>query len=50
MAHNPLDEDLVARNGAKVLIAEIEAGSLADEFYDCKVRAPSEQIEHHVGE
>jgi hypothetical protein len=38
VAHNPLDEDLVERDGAKVLIAEIEAGSPADEFYDSKVR------------
>ncbi len=33
-----------------MLIAEIEAGRPADQFYDSKVKVLSEQIEHHVGE
>ena len=45
-----LDEAYVEHDGAKVLIAEIEAGSPSDEFYDAKVKVLSEQIEHHVGE
>jgi len=50
-----IDEDLVKEayvehDGAKVLIAEIEAGAPSDEFYDAKVKVLSEQIEHHVEE
>ncbi len=50
-----IDEDLlkeayVEHDGAKVLIAEIEAGTPSDEFYDAKVKVLGEQIEHHVGE
>ncbi|MEP6785319.1 MAG: hemerythrin domain-containing protein [Sphingomonadales bacterium] len=50
-----IDEDLlkeayVEHDGAKVLIAEIEAGGPDDEYYDAKVSVLSEQIEHHVGE
>jgi len=50
-----IDEDLlkeayVEHDGAKVLIAEIEAGTPSDEFYDAKVKVLSEQIEHHVRE
>ena len=50
-----IDEDLikeayVEHDGAKVLIAEIEAGTPDDEFYDAKVQVLSEQIEHHVEE
>lgn len=50
-----IDEDLikeayVEHDGAKVLIAEIEAGAPDDEFYDAKVQVLSEQIEHHVEE
>ncbi|MEP9360035.1 hemerythrin domain-containing protein [Sphingomonas sp. KR3-1] len=50
-----IDEDLlkeayVEHDGAKVLIAEIEAGTPSDDFYDAKVSVLSEQIEHHVGE
>ena len=33
-----------------MLIAELEAGSPAEEFYDAKVKVLSEQIEHHVHE
>jgi hypothetical protein len=50
-----IEEDLikeayVEHDGAKVLIAQIEAGEPDDEFYDAKVKVLSEQIEHHVEE
>ena len=45
-----LKEAYVEHDGAKVLIAEIEAGGPDDEFYDAKVTVLSEQIEHHVKE
>ena len=45
-----LSEGYVEHDGAKVLIAELEAGSPAEEFYDAKVKVLSEQIEHHVHE
>lgn len=45
-----LKEAYVEHDGAKVLIAEIEAGGPDDDYYDAKVTVLSEQIEHHVGE
>jgi hemerythrin superfamily protein len=45
-----LKEAYVEHDGAKALIAEIEAGGPDDEFYDAKVKVLSEQIEHHVKE
>jgi hemerythrin superfamily protein len=51
-----VDEDLlkeayVEHDGAKVLIAEIEAGDeQSDEYFDAKVKVLQEQIEHHVEE
>jgi hypothetical protein len=45
-----LKEAYVEHDGAKVLIAQIEAGEPDDEFYDAKVKVLSEQIAHHVGE
>lgn len=45
-----LKEAYVEHDSAKVLIAEIEAGSPDDDFYDAKVKVLSEQIEHHVEE
>jgi len=45
-----LKEAYVEHDGAKVLIAEIEAGGPDDDFYDAKVLVLSEQIEHHVEE
>lgn len=45
-----LKEAYVEHDGAKVLIAEIEAGNPDDEYYDAKVKVLSEQIEHHVEE
>jgi hypothetical protein len=49
------DEDLVQEayvehDSAKVLIAEILAGSPEEEFYDAKVKVLSEMIKHHVNE
>jgi len=50
-----IDDDLwheayVEHDGAKVLIAEIEAGKPGDDFYDAKMKVLSEQIKHHVKE
>jgi hemerythrin superfamily protein len=51
-----VDEDLlkeayVEHDAAKLLVAEIEAGSgKSDDFFDAKVQVLSEQIEHHVKE
>ena len=45
-----LDESYVEHDGAKVLIAQIEAGGPGEAFYDAKVKVLSEEIEHHVGE
>ena len=45
-----LEEAYVEHDGAKVLIAEIEAGGPNDEYYDAKVKVLKEQIEHHVEE
>ncbi len=45
-----LKEAYVEHDGAKVLIAEIEAGGPSDEYYDAKVKVLQEQIEHHVEE
>lgn len=45
-----LNEAYVEHDGAKVLIAEISAGSPSDEFYDAKVKVLSEMIKHHVKE
>jgi hemerythrin superfamily protein len=45
-----LDEAKVEHDGAKKLIAEIEAGGPNDELWDSKVKVLSEMIEHHVEE
>ena len=45
-----IKEAYVEHDGAKILIAEIEAGGPDDEFYDAKVKVLQEQIEHHVEE
>jgi hypothetical protein len=45
-----LKEAYVEHDGAKVLIAEIEAGGPDDAYYEAKVKVLSEQIEHHVEE
>ncbi len=45
-----LDEALVEHDGAKVLIAEIDAGGPEAEYFDAKVKVLGEQIEHHIKE
>jgi hypothetical protein len=45
-----VNEAYVEHDGAKVLIAELEASQPDEEFYDAKVKVLSEQIEHHVHE
>ena len=46
--HDMLDEAQVEHDGAKVLIAEIEAGSPDDHYYDAKLKVLSEETKHHV--
>lgn len=43
-------EAVVEHDGAKKLIAEIEAMTPEDEYYDAKVKVLSEMIKHHVKE
>jgi hemerythrin superfamily protein len=43
-------EAIVEHDGAKKLIAEIEASGPQDEYYDAKVKVLSEMIKHHVNE
>jgi hemerythrin superfamily protein len=46
-----LKEAYVEHDAAKLLMAEIEAGSgKTDDFFDAKVQVLSEQIKHHVEE
>ena len=45
-----MDEANVEHDGAKVLIAELEAGSPDEPFFDAKVKVLSEEIKHHVKE
>jgi len=45
-----LDEAYVEHDGAKKLIAEIEAMKPGDEYYDAKVKVLGEYITHHVKE
>ena len=46
-----LKEAYVEHDAAKVLIAEIEAGSgQSDDFFDAKVQVLGEEIQHHVKE
>jgi hypothetical protein len=45
-----MDESYVEHDGAKVMIAELLAGSPDDEFYDAKMTVLSEEIKHHVKE
>lgn len=47
---NLLSESYVEHDGAKVMIAELVAGSPDDEFYDAKMTVLSEEIKHHVKE
>jgi hypothetical protein len=43
-------EAIVEHAGAKKLIAEIEASSPSDEYFDAKVKVLSKMIKHHVKE
>ena len=45
-----LDEAQVEHDGAKILIADLTAGTPDGEYYDAKVAVLSEYIKHHVGE
>jgi len=45
-----LDEAYVEHDGAKKLIAEIEAMKPGEAFYDAKVKVLGEYIKHHVKE
>ena len=45
-----MDEAYVEHDGAKKLIAEIEAMKPGEEFYDAKVKVLGEYITHHVKE
>jgi hemerythrin superfamily protein len=45
-----MDEAYVEHDGAKVLIAEIQASEPEQEFYDAKVKVLAEDIKHHVKE
>ena len=45
-----MDEAEVEHEGAKRLIAEIEASGPDDDYYDAKVTVLSEMIKHHVKE
>ena len=45
-----LSESYVEHDGAKVMIAELVAGSPDNEFYDAKMTVLSEEIKHHVKE
>ena len=43
-------EALIEHDGAKKLIAEIEASGPDDDYYDAKLKVLSEMIKHHVKE
>lgn len=45
-----MDEADIEHDGAKKLIAEIEASSPGDDHYDARVKVLSEMIKHHVKE
>jgi len=45
-----MDEADVEHDGAKKLIAEIEAGKAGDDHWDAKVTVLGEMIKHHVKE
>jgi len=48
--HDLVDEAIVEHNGAKQLIAEIEAMTPREHLYDAKVKVLGEYVKHHVKE
>jgi hemerythrin HHE cation binding domain-containing protein len=50
MEQRLLDEAQVEHDGAKTLIAEIQAGTPDDQYFNAKVKVLSEEIKHHVHE
>lgn len=49
-AEDALDEAQVEHDSVKILLAELQAGSPKDDFYDAKVKVLSEYVKHHVEE
>jgi hemerythrin superfamily protein len=45
-----MDEANVEHDGTKVLVAELKAGDVGDEYYDAKVKVLSEMVKHHIKE
>jgi hemerythrin superfamily protein len=45
-----LDEAAVEHDGAKILVAQIEATAPGMDLYDARVRVLAEQVLHHVEE
>lgn len=45
-----IDEAIVEHMGAKMLIAQIEAGAPDQPLYDAKIKVLGEQVRHHVEE
>ena len=45
-----LDEATVEHQGAKTLVAQIEASAPGQPLYDAQIRVLEEQVRHHVGE
>lgn len=50
MARLEVFEAIVEHDGAKTLIAKIEASTPADDYFDAEVTVLSEMIKHHVKE
>ncbi len=48
--HDLVDEAIVEHNGARQLIAEIEAMTPREHLYDAKVKVLGEYVKHHVKE
>lgn len=48
--HDLVDEAIVEHNGARQLIAEIEAMTPREHLYDAKVKVLGEYVNHHVKE
>jgi hemerythrin superfamily protein len=50
ISEDMMDEADIEHDGAKKLIAEIEAGGPGDDHWDARVKVLSEMIKHHVKE